>query len=134
MIRYSPCETGWSSRILVMLTIGERISSAGRIEISAVRVQGTLEVKVRDDGPGLIPSQGHNRGIGLTNTRARLLRLKSRCRPTLRCQVLRSMGNLPPNRMTTGVNAAQTYMPVIQVAKSRDQSVGSCERDFWTRA
>jgi len=56
-------------------------SSAGRIEISAARVNNTLELQVRDDGPGF-PSSGSferhpstTHGIGLANTRARLQQL-----------------------------------------------------------
>jgi sensor histidine kinase YesM len=50
-----------------------RSSSAGRIRISACRVNGTLELTVQDDGPGLAPAiPGHAQGIGLANTRARL--------------------------------------------------------------
>jgi two-component system, LytTR family, sensor kinase len=58
-----------------------RSSSAGRIKISAVRVNNTLELRVQDDGPGF-PSAGSfekhfspNQGIGLANTRARLQQL-----------------------------------------------------------
>ncbi len=51
-------------------------SSAGRIRIGARRVNATLEMEVQDDGPGLIPgSAARSRGIGLTNTRARLAQL-----------------------------------------------------------
>lgn len=53
-----------------------RSSAAGRIQISARHMDDTLELTVRDDGPGLPAansSQGH--GIGLANTRARLHRL-----------------------------------------------------------
>ena len=53
-----------------------RSSSAGRLRISACHVNGMLEMKVQDDGPGLAPgSQGQTRGIGLANTRARLKEL-----------------------------------------------------------
>jgi two-component system LytT family sensor kinase len=50
-----------------------RSSAAGRIQISAARVDGKLVVKIQDDGPGL-PAAGapQGRGIGLANTRARL--------------------------------------------------------------
>jgi sensor histidine kinase YesM len=53
-----------------------RRSAAGRIDIHAARVNGCLEVQVRDDGPGL-PPEGLDaaRGIGLANTRARLREL-----------------------------------------------------------
>jgi two-component system, LytTR family, sensor kinase len=53
-----------------------RSASAGRIRISACRVNGALEMRVLDDGPGLaseLPDQA--RGIGLANTRARLSQL-----------------------------------------------------------
>jgi sensor histidine kinase YesM len=56
-------------------------SSAGRIKISAVRVNNTLELRVQDDGPGF-PSAGFlekhfstSHGIGLANTRERLQQL-----------------------------------------------------------
>ena len=53
-----------------------RSSSAGRLRISACHVNGMLEMKVQDDGPGLAPgSPGQTRGIGLANTRARLKQL-----------------------------------------------------------
>jgi two-component system, LytTR family, sensor kinase len=51
-------------------------SSAGKIQISATRVNDMLEIKVQDDGPGFPdgnPSQ--SRGIGLANTRTRLHQL-----------------------------------------------------------
>ena len=54
-----------------------RSSAAGRIQISAARLDGQLVVKVQDDGPGL-PAAGSvqgGRGIGLANTRARLQQL-----------------------------------------------------------
>ena len=53
--------------------IGSR-SAAGRIEISAVKVNERLEIRIRDDGPGLSPAKP-TRGIGLANTRARLQQL-----------------------------------------------------------
>ena len=43
----------------------------GRVEISARRLDGTLEVVVEDDGPGVSASTP-TPGIGLSNTRARL--------------------------------------------------------------
>jgi two-component system LytT family sensor kinase len=53
-----------------------RSSSAGRLRISACHVNGMLEMKVQDDGPGLaLGSQSQTRGIGLANTRARLKQL-----------------------------------------------------------
>ncbi len=54
--------------------IGRR-SAAGRIEITAKRVDGALEIQVRDDGPGLPPEGPGTGGIGLANTRARLQQL-----------------------------------------------------------
>jgi two-component system, LytTR family, sensor kinase len=55
--------------------IGRR-SAAGKIQIKASRVDGRLEIQIRDDGPGL-PADGvlEARGIGLANTRARLEQL-----------------------------------------------------------
>jgi LytS/YehU family sensor histidine kinase len=51
-------------------------SAAGKIRISARRVNDALEMKVQDDGPGLAAANaGQTRGIGLTNTRARLQQL-----------------------------------------------------------
>ena len=56
--------------------------SAGRVAISARRVNDTLEIRVEDDGPGLarqsdaaLKSDCHEKGIGLSNTRARLEQL-----------------------------------------------------------
>lgn len=54
----------------------ERSSTAGRILITAAKVGETLRLRVQDDGPGLLPGDtGAGRGIGLANTRARLLQL-----------------------------------------------------------
>lgn len=52
-------------------------SSAGRIEIIARRRKGVLQLSVRDDGPGLPDEHAPalKEGIGLSNTRARLLHL-----------------------------------------------------------
>ena len=53
-------------------------AAAGRIKISAVRLNDTLELRVQDDGPGFSsegPVGKHSTGIGLTNTRARLKQL-----------------------------------------------------------
>ena len=53
-----------------------RSSAAGRIQISATRVNDTLEIKVRDDGPGLGNKKSiEGNGIGLSVTRARLQQL-----------------------------------------------------------
>ena len=53
-------------------------AAAGRIKISAVRSNDTLELRVQDDGPGFSsegPVGKHSTGIGLTNTRAHLKQL-----------------------------------------------------------
>lgn len=59
-----------------------RSSSAGRIKISATRASDTLELRVQDDGPGFLAQEPRfrddsiaNKGIGLSNTRARLQQL-----------------------------------------------------------
>jgi two-component system, LytTR family, sensor kinase len=53
-----------------------RSSSAGRILIRAAKINGTVEVRVQDDGPGLSTTySGEDQGIGLANTRARLRQL-----------------------------------------------------------
>jgi two-component system, LytTR family, sensor kinase len=53
-----------------------RSSSAGCILISASKINGTVELLVQDDGPGLSPSDiSDDQGIGLANTRARLQQL-----------------------------------------------------------
>ena len=53
-----------------------RSSAAGKIHIIAARVDGMLEVRVQDDGPGLPPGgPATGRGIGLANTRLRLHQL-----------------------------------------------------------
>jgi two-component system, LytTR family, sensor kinase len=50
---------------------------AGRIEISAGRLEDSLEIKISDDGSGIQNSESDNfrEGIGLSNTRARLQQL-----------------------------------------------------------
>jgi len=52
---------------------------AGRVEISAKRENGSLRIRVRDNGPGLRaitrPDDGLREGLGLSNTRARLEQL-----------------------------------------------------------
>lgn len=51
-------------------------AEAGTVEIRAARVNGYVELKVRDDGSGLKDSGAKfTNGIGLSNTRARLERL-----------------------------------------------------------
>ena len=53
-----------------------RSSSAGRILIRATTIDGRVEVRVQDDGPGLSAgSSWEDEGIGLANTRARLRQL-----------------------------------------------------------
>jgi hypothetical protein len=53
-----------------------RSSSAGSIRIGASLENGKLAIRIRDDGPGLDPANGAPaRGIGISNTRARLARL-----------------------------------------------------------
>jgi LytS/YehU family sensor histidine kinase len=52
-----------------------RSSSAGLVEIAARRADSALEIRVRDDGPGLAPAPSGTSGIGLSNTRARLEQL-----------------------------------------------------------
>lgn len=53
-----------------------RSSSAGRIQIGASRHGSDLEIRIQDDGPGLIgSSSASGPGIGLSNTRARLQQL-----------------------------------------------------------
>jgi two-component system LytT family sensor kinase len=49
-------------------------ASGGHVRISARRETATLSLRVEDDGVGLRPS-GSRRGIGLENTRQRLLQL-----------------------------------------------------------
>ncbi|MEP6732838.1 MAG: histidine kinase [bacterium] len=47
-------------------------SEASTIEISAEREEGALVLRVRDDGPGLIPDVDGVKGVGLANIRERL--------------------------------------------------------------
>ncbi|MCA1557757.1 MAG: histidine kinase, partial [Acidobacteria bacterium] len=60
----------------------------GRIEIGARRTNGTLDIYVRDDGRGLAGATDETvkEGVGLSNTRARLLQLYGgHARFELRC-------------------------------------------------
>jgi two-component system, LytTR family, sensor kinase len=53
-----------------------RSSAAGKIQISASRLDATLKVEVKDDGPGFPnPNSAERLGIGLANTRSRLEQL-----------------------------------------------------------
>ncbi|MGZ7039667.1 MAG: sensor histidine kinase, partial [Thermoanaerobaculia bacterium] len=47
----------------------------GRLDISAARKNGMLEIRLRDDGPGLSGAHPRREGIGVANTRARLAQL-----------------------------------------------------------
>jgi LytS/YehU family sensor histidine kinase len=55
-------------------------SARGRVAITVERVGGDLEIKVRDNGPGVAaqPREVGRPGIGLANTRARLTHLYGR--------------------------------------------------------
>ena len=54
-------------------------STPGLIEILAERKNGTLRIRIKDNGPGLIPNRSFEKnfkeGVGLANTRARLEQL-----------------------------------------------------------
>ena len=50
-------------------------AAPGQIEIHARRENGMLYMQVRDDGPGLDNQTAFREGVGLTNTKARLLRM-----------------------------------------------------------
>ena len=52
-----------------------QIEEAVTIEVVATRSNGSLNLIVSDDGPGLLAPRPGRSGIGLTNTRSRLLRL-----------------------------------------------------------
>jgi two-component system, LytTR family, sensor kinase len=47
----------------------------GRLDISATRGERMLEIRLRDDGPGLASEDARREGIGVANTRARLAQL-----------------------------------------------------------
>jgi signal transduction histidine kinase len=51
-----------------------RSSAAGRLHISASRSDGTLRLRVQDDGPGFLGGVPAD-GVGIANTRARLRQL-----------------------------------------------------------
>ncbi len=57
------------------------LSRPGWIEVRAHRQNGTLRLEVCDNGAGLMPEEGQRQGVGLGNTRARLLQLygQSQC-------------------------------------------------------
>jgi len=50
-------------------------SGGGKLDISAARQNGMLEIRLRDDGPGLPGGLPRREGIGVANTRARLVQL-----------------------------------------------------------
>jgi sensor histidine kinase YesM len=52
-------------------------SAPGHIDIQARRLNGTLQVQVTDDGPGIVKKNGSlfKEGLGLANTQARLQQL-----------------------------------------------------------
>jgi two-component system, LytTR family, sensor kinase len=53
-----------------------RSSAAGRVQINAIRLNDSLEIKIIDDGPGLADKSAiDGNGIGLSNTRSRLQQL-----------------------------------------------------------
>ena len=56
--------------------IGSRAGS-GRLRVAAESIDGTLRLHVEDDGPGLSSGRGEllSEGVGLRNTRARLMHL-----------------------------------------------------------
>jgi two-component system LytT family sensor kinase len=52
-----------------------RDPSAGRVEVRALRSNGSLRVEVANDGPDAGITRERPEGVGLANTRARLSRL-----------------------------------------------------------
>lgn len=54
----------------------EAHSSAGKIQIRAIREEGALLLTIRDDGPGCrVPSPRRGPGVGIANVRSRLAQL-----------------------------------------------------------
>jgi two-component system, LytTR family, sensor kinase len=53
----------------------ERRARPGVVELRSRQENGALRLELRDNGPGLPPDQPRREGIGLSNTRARLLHL-----------------------------------------------------------
>jgi len=64
--------------------IGRR-AGIGTITIRAAQKNGTLRITVEDNGPGFPPGDWHGRGIGLSNTAARLKQLHGDA-AELRCE------------------------------------------------
>ncbi len=52
-----------------------RKASGGRIRVSGIKTDSTLRLVVEDDGPGLLPAAKKEGGIGLQNTKMRLVQL-----------------------------------------------------------
>jgi two-component system, LytTR family, sensor kinase len=53
----------------------EKRTKAGRIELQAMRRDDHIQIRLRDNGPGLVAEASGRRGIGVANTRARLRHL-----------------------------------------------------------
>jgi two-component system LytT family sensor kinase len=49
--------------------------ASGMVEINARRENGMVQLEVRDNGPGINGASGLKEGVGLSNTRARLVQL-----------------------------------------------------------
>jgi len=89
-------------------------ASAGRIKISAVRSNDTLELRVQDDGPGFSAEASgnnptarpasHSQRIGLTNTRARLKQLYGE-------QARLTTGNAQPHGATVTITLPYHAVP-----------------------